>query len=77
MQPQVSPAQWCKGSQWWAITRAHAYAVVGDRAVYRKLEKYCRVSGEPPPPATALPLLTLAITYPPAERQVAPLLLPG
>ena len=56
MQPQVSSAQWCKGSQWWAITRAHAHAVVGDRAVYRKVEKYCRVSSEAPPPLRPPPL---------------------
>lgn len=42
MMPEVTLAQWRKGSQWFEVTRELAVEIVADTKYYRKFSHFCK-----------------------------------
>lgn len=46
MAPEVSPASWRKGAQWFAVSRKHALLIVSDYLYYNKFKNHCKPGPE-------------------------------
>ena len=47
MAPKIPEAQWRKGTQWAAVTRAHAELFVSDELVFSVMRRHCRTWTDP------------------------------
>ena len=47
MAPVIPEAAWRKGTQWAAVTRAHAALFVHDDAVFRVMRRHCATWTDP------------------------------
>ena len=47
MAPTIPEVQWRKGTQWAAVTRAHAELFVSDELVFSLMRRYCRTWTDP------------------------------
>ena len=47
MAPTIPEAEWRKGTQWAAITRAHAVLAVEDEVIFSVMRRHCRTWTDP------------------------------